>query len=272
MKILFTILILTTIIYSEEEFYFPDSLSDSQKVFLDSVVNEISIDDGCKGSIGETKNSIACPEAKSFYNFAAWFVMNEKPADYIVDKMRRHNDTYFKPEKFDIVPSELLSIAGDTSSPIQIIAYITSTCPHCKKVGIPLQEMVKGPLLGQASFAIKPIHHKIGDYALLAAANQGKDWELFIALGDIHERIDENTVLEAAEAAGIDVDKLKKDVEDNNELYQKIISENYKEAKRNGMNFTPALYFNGFRYRSNKHPLWLLEYIKYLTRTGKLQD
>ncbi len=269
-QLLLTILIIASVINSQE-YIFSDSLTTDQKVLLDSVSRSFSIEDGCDGTIENTRNSIACPEAASFYNLAAWFAMNEKPYDYIIDKLRRHNSTYYHAEHYTLAPS-YMSTAGDTSSPIHIIAYVSSDCPHCKKVGIPLRELVEGPLRGQASFAIKPIHHKIGDYALLAAKEQEKDWELFEAYGNITERLTEDKVIEAAKTAGLDVKRLKDDVDKRNDQYQKIIEDNHKEAKKNGMKFTPALYFNGYRYRSNKHPLWLIEYINYLTRTGKLQD
>ncbi len=264
------LLLLLSINLFSQEYYFVDSLSDVQLERLDSVASEFKLDDNCKGSLEKTKTSIACPDAGSFYNFGAWLAMNDKPSDYIFDKLRRRNATYYSPDKYTLAPS-YLTVVGDTNSPVHIEAYVSADCPHCKKVGIPLKEMVESVLKGQVSFSIKPIHHTIGDYALLAAKEQGMDWELFIAYGDMHQRIDEGTVVIAAEAAGLDVTRLKKDVEDNNEKYQKIITATYTEAKKNGMNFTPALYFNGYRYRSNKHPLWLLDYVEYLTRTGALQ-
>lgn len=268
MKYSLLLLILLLSFSAAQDYNFADSLSEPQKALLDSVAKDVKISDNCRGSIEKNRNSIACPEAEQFYNFAAWYAMNDKPYDYIVDKIRRRDATFFSPEKYEISPS-YNTVAGDTSAPIHIIAYVSSDCPHCKKVGIPLYELVEGPLRGDASFAIKPIHHKIGDYALLAAKEQGKDWDLFKAYGDIYERLNETLVLQAAEEAKIDVERLKKDVDENNERYQKIISDNYTEAKRNGLKFTPTLYFNGYKYDSNKHPIWLIDYIKFLTRTGK---
>lgn len=267
MKYLLLLIILITF-STAQEYNFADSLTEIQKALLDSVAQNVKINDNCRGTIEENRNSIACPEAAQFYNFAAWYAMNDKPYDYIVDKIRQRDNTFFSPKKYDISPS-YNTTAGDTSSPIRIIAYVSSDCPHCKKVGIPLYELVEGAIKGEASFAIKPIHHKIGDYALLAAKEQGKDWELFQAYGDIYERLDENLVLKAAEKAGLDVEKMKNDVDTNNEKYQKIITENHTEAVENGLKFTPTLYFNGYKYDSNKHPIWLIDYINYLTRSGK---
>ncbi len=271
MKHILLILSVFQLLFASEEFNFIDSLTAEQKLVLDSAASTFELDDACKGSLEATQGSIACPDASSFYNYAAWLAFNDKPSDYIFDKLRKRNTNYYKPDHFTLTPS-YLTVVGDTSSPIHIEAYVSSDCPHCKRVSIPLKELLEGPLKGQATFSIKPIHHKIGDYALLAAKEQGKDWDLFIAFGDIERRIDEDAVIEAAEAAGIDIVRLKADVASNNDKYNKIITETYSEAKRNGMNFTPALYFNGYRYRSNKHPMWLVDYIEYLTRSGSLQE
>lgn len=270
MKYLTLLILLIVTLSNSQEYNFVDSLEDFQKLRLDSVALDVKINDECKGNLEDTRNSIACPEAQQFYNFAAWYAMNDKPYDYIVDKIRRRDGTYYSPKRYDLAES-YNTTAGDTNSPVHIIAYISSDCSHCKKVGIPLYELVEGPLRGDASFAIKPIHHKIGDYALLAAKAQGKDWDLFIAYGDIHERLNEDLVLKAAEKAGLDIEKLKNDVDVNNEKYHKIIAANHSEAVKNGMKFTPTLYFNGYKYDSNKHPIWLIDYINYLTRTGKLK-
>jgi len=247
------------------EYNFVDSLSPIQKSRLDSVARIFSPNGGCKGTLAQNRKSFICPESGAFYNFGAWFAKEDKPTDYILDKLRQHNQTYYTPKKY-ILAQSTIPVAGNPKSPISIIAYITADCPHCKQVGIPLHDLVTGAYKGKASFQIKPIHHIIGDYALLAAVEQGKAWELFEAFGDIQGRLDEDAVLKAAGAAKLDVKQLKKAVNTKSEIYKKIIDTNYREAKRNNMNFTPTLYFNGFMYQTNKHPIWIMEYIDYLLR------
>ncbi len=271
-KLLFSIVLIVSFLTAQPltSYNFVDSLDTEQLAFLDSVTALISIDDGCNGSIYESREQFNCPDARSFYNFAAWNVKNEKPADFVLDKVRGRNGTFYAPERFDVAPS-YITVAGDSSSPIEIMAYVTSTCPYCKKVGNPLREIVEGPYRGKASFVIKPIHHKLGDYALLAAEEQGKAWELFEAYGIVAHRLDEEAIIAAAVDAGIDTVQLKSDIDLKNDEYVAIITANHEEAKANGMKFTPTLYFNGYRYRSNKHPIWLMDYIDYLTRTGDFQ-
>ena len=132
-----------------------------------------------------------------------------------------------------------------------------------------LRELALGVYKGKMSFQIKPIHHKIGDYALLAAIEQGKSWELFEAYANVEGRLDETGVLKAAKEAKLDVARLKKSVNDKSATYKKMIDLNYAEAKKNDMNFTPTLYFNGYMYKSNKHPIWIMEYIDFLLQQKK---
>ncbi len=264
-QILLALSIVTATLATEN---FTTSLTTAQQARLDSVAKTFSLSDGCKGTMSQTRKIFACPEAATFYNYAAWYAKEDKPADYIIDKLRQHNQTYYTPKKYTITSSSIQT-AGDLNSPISIVAYVTSDCPHCKKVGIPLHDLVVGPYKGKASFQIKPIHQHIGDYALLAAAEQGKAWELFEAYGNIDGRMDEDAVIKAATAAKLDVAKLKKSVNTKTEIYKKQIDKNYVEAKKNDLNFTPTLYFNGYMYGSNKHPIWVMEYIDYLLRTKK---
>lgn len=259
------LLVLTTLFATED---FTRSLTKAQQATLDSATKSFSLSGGCKGTLAQNRKNTVFPEAGAFYNFAAWFAQEDKPADFIIDKLRQHDQTYFSPKKYAVSRSTIPA-AGDIKSPISIIAYVTSDCPHCKKVGIPLHDLVVGPYKGKASFQIVPIHQNIGDYALLAAAEQGKAWELFEAFGDIEGRMDEDAVLKAAASAKLDVVKLKSAVNNKNALYKKQIEKNYAEAKKNDMNFTPTLYFNGYMYNSNKHPIWIIEYIDYLLRTKK---
>lgn len=266
MKTIGSILIIAASLVATENFI--EALTTSQLARLDSVANTFSLSDGCKGTISKTRTIFSCPESQAFYNYGAWYAKEDKPVEYIVDKLKLHNVTYYSPKKYVISPS-FIPAAGDTKSPISIVAYVTSDCPHCKKVGIPLRDLVLGYYKGKAQFQIKPIHQHIGDYALLAAVEQGKAWELFEAYGDIEGRMDEDAVIKAATAAKLDVVKLKKRVNSNTEFYKKIIEKNYVEAKKNGLNFTPTLYFNGYMYETNKHPIWIMEYIDYLLRTKK---
>lgn len=200
------------------------------------------------------------------YNFAAWYTTRDKEVDYIIEKVKKREQTFF-PEKADsfTVAAASTKPAGDSAAPFEIVAYISSTCPHCKKVGIPLYEKVtEGVLKGKARFVIKPIHKKVGDYALLSADRIGKMWDLFKAYGEIKKYLDEEQLLNAVEIAGIDIGTITNDIEKREAEYKTQVSENYAECKRNKLEFTPTLYVNGVRYYSNKRPMWVEDYIEFL--------
>lgn len=258
-KIVLSILIVCTYLWAVPNYL--DSLSKRERNQLESVQNLFVFKSGQK-LIDLVDDTIF---GARFNNFAAWYCTKDKDVDYIIDKLKKREQTFFPTEtdSFVVAPSST-TVAG-VGAPFEIVAYITSTCPHCKQVGIPLYEMVTvGALKGKASFVIKPIHKKIGDFALLSADRQGKMWDLFIALGDIKKYLDEEQLLIAVEKAGLDMGKLTNDIEKNADVNEKQISENYDECKRNELEFTPTLYVNGIRYRSNKRPVWIQDYIEFL--------
>ena len=268
-KSLLVLLIITVSLFSQEEFNFVDSLNIQQKELLDSITKNFSIDDGLDGTIYSNRNNSINLDSKSFYNFAAWYIYGGKEPDYVVDKLRQRNQTYYHAKHYNIAPSDL-SLVGDSSAPIKIVAYMTSTCPHCQREAVAMDALINGELSGVANFSMKPVHHVISDYALLAAKEQGylKDWQLFLAYADIEGRLDEDGVIEAAKKAGLDIEKLKADVDKNNQKYHDIIEKYHTEAVNNDMKYTPTLYFNGYRYNGTKHPLWIIDYINYLVRNG----
>lgn len=245
---------------------FADSLNKRERALFDSLQNEFVFSSG--RTLGEVKEDTIY--GARFNNFAAWYCTKDREFDYIVDKLKKREQTFFPTEKdsFSVAPSST-TVAG-AGAPFEIVAYITSTCPHCKKVGIPLYEMVsEGELKGKAAFVIKPIHKKIGDFALLSADRQGKMWDLFKAMGDIKKYFDEEQLVIAVEKAGLDMGALTNDIEKNADKNEEQISLNYTECKRNELEFTPTLYVNGVRYRSNKRPMWIQDYIEYLVAAQK---
>ncbi|MGM0444600.1 MAG: DsbA family protein, partial [Fibrobacterota bacterium] len=114
---------------------------------------------------------------------------------------------------------------------------------------------------GRVNLRMKPIHPRIGDYALLAAADMGKMTDLFAAYDRIDQRLDDEMVLRAAEYARIDQGKLVNLLEKNKDVYNAQVRRNNEEADSVGVDYTPALFINGVKYRSNKRLAWIEDYI-----------
>lgn len=259
MKVVLVLMVLCSCLWAVPNYV--DSLNKRERAQLDSVQRAFVFKNG--KALYQVLNDTVY--GTRFNNFAAWYCTNDRELDYILDKLRKREQTFFPEAKdsFFVAPSST-TVAG-AGAPFEIVAYITSTCPHCKKVGIPLYDMVtEGELKGKAAFSIKPIHKKIGDFALLSADRQGKMWDLFIALGDIKKYLDEEQLLVAVEKAGLDMGALTNDIEKNADKNEEQISANYAECKRNELEYTPTLYVNGVRYRSNKRPVWIQDYIEFL--------
>jgi hypothetical protein len=261
MRLFFVISILAVQVFGLDMF-FVDSLSSIQLPIYNSAINSFVIEDYSDKTIG-TLLKEDDPIAKRLCNYAAWLLIDDKPLDYVLDKLNRRALTFFPPDTFTLSTGSITPI-GDTSSPVKVTVYIAADCGYCKKVGIPLADLTEGPLNGKLYFEMKPIHKKIGDYALLAANEQGKAWELFREYGNIHTRLETSKVIEAASKTTIIPEIFSADMEKNNDRYEKQLDENHNESVENGLKFTPTLFFNNHLYRSNRHPIWIIDYVEFL--------
>jgi protein-disulfide isomerase len=107
-------------------------------------------------------------------------------------------------------------VAGNPAGDITLVEFFDYQCPYCKRVHPTIQALLRDdpslrfvykewPILGAASvYAAR---------AALAARAQGKYQELHAALMETRGTLSESSVLAAARAAGLDVDRLKRDMD-----------------------------------------------------------
>jgi protein-disulfide isomerase len=108
-------------------------------------------------------------------------------------------------------------VGGNPEGDITMVEFFDYNCPYCRQVASVMAEAEAGdpglrvvykefPILGPESvFAAK---------AALAADRQGRYVEFHHALMDANGRVDETSVLSIAEKVGLDVDRLKQDMQD----------------------------------------------------------
>jgi hypothetical protein len=267
--LLISILFISTQVFSLDIFY-KDSLKISGLDIYDSVTSQfIIINRGDKKSIKELKLK-GDDVATRFCNYISWIIAKDdtKEITYYIDKLRRRESTFFPTDSFKIEPSHILSI-GDSSSPIEVVAYMSADCGYCKQTGIALVDLVKGPLKGKLKFSMKPIHKMIGDFAFVAANEQGKTWEIFREFANSSSRIDNDLIYDILPNTTIDSTKFWFDMRMHHDQYEQELIANREEGLVNGVKYTPTLYFNGRRYRSNRHPLWIIDYVEFLLSSIK---
>ena len=129
-------------------------------------------------------------------------------------------------------------VLGNVDGDVTIVEFFDYNCPYCKRVKPEIQALMAAdpdirlvcrewPILGEGSvFAAR---------AALAARNQGKYEEFHWAMMGLQGRAEEASILNAAVEIGLDVDKLRTDM-DAPEINEHI---------QTSMELAAALGFNG---------------------------
>ncbi len=132
-------------------------------------------------------------------------------------------------------------VGGNADGDVTMVEFFDYNCPYCRQVAPVMAEAVAAdpglrivykefPILGPGSiFAAK---------AALAAERQGKYGEFHEALMNAESRVEETTVLAIAEEIGLDVERLKEDIEDP--AIQAEIDANLELAQALRINGTPG--------------------------------
>ncbi len=136
-------------------------------------------------------------------------------------------------------------IGGNPDGDVSIVEFFDYNCPYCRKNAPTLTELERTdpnlrfvykewPILGPGSeFAAR---------AALAAVRQGKYVAYHKAMMEFSGRITEDTALEVGGTVGIDIERLKQDMEDP--AIQEAIERNRDLARALGVTGTPAFVVN----------------------------
>ncbi|VAV91177.1 hypothetical protein MNBD_ALPHA08-370 [hydrothermal vent metagenome] len=132
-------------------------------------------------------------------------------------------------------------VVGNPDGDVTVVEFMDYNCPYCKRALVDVEKLIENdknvrvvmkefPILGESStFASR---------AAIASRAQGKYWEFHLALMRKRGSATEASVLKAAKQVGLDVAKLRKDM-DAPEVSE-IIQRNYAIAQALNINGTPA--------------------------------
>ncbi|XOC81591.1 DsbA family protein [Microvirga sp. M2] len=141
--------------------------------------------------------------------------------------------------------------AGNPKGDITIVAFLDYNCPFCKNSAPDLERIVKAdgkirlvykdwPILTPAS-----IH---GAQLALAAKYQGKYEEVHHALMGIPgRRIAKETMTEAVQSSGVDMERLDADLKQHGAEIQALIQRNLDQADALGLSGTPVYLIGPFK-------------------------
>lgn len=134
-------------------------------------------------------------------------------------------------------------VGGNPNGKVTIVEFFDYQCAHCINMASTMQSISKNHPDVRIVFKEYPIRgpmSELASRAALAANMQGKYTRFNHALLTTNENLNENSILAIAKANGLDVKKLKTDM--NSPQVKDIIKANFALAKELGIAGTPAFF------------------------------
>jgi protein-disulfide isomerase len=132
-------------------------------------------------------------------------------------------------------------IGGNPNGDVTLVEFFDYNCPYCRKAGPIVAEAIaadKGLRIVYKEWPILGPGSEFAARAALAAHAQGKYEAFHQALMTSSSSVDETSTIEVAKALGLDVERLKRDMED--EAINSELSQNYTLAEKLRITGTPA--------------------------------
>ncbi len=143
-----------------------------------------------------------------------------------------------------------IPVAGNADGDITIVEYFDYQCPYCRKIEPELRQVVQDdgkvrlvlkdwPILGEVS--------KIAARLALAAKYQDKFIQAHDAMIGVASRLTEPRLHELLAGAGVDMDRLNRDLTRNAKAIDAILARNSAQAEAFGFKGTPSFIVGKFR-------------------------
>lgn len=140
-----------------------------------------------------------------------------------------------------IFRSSLDLVAGNPNGKVTMVEFFDYNCGYCKRALPDVMRMVdedKDLRLVMKEFPILGPGSQVAAKAALASKKQGKYWDFHLAMLGHDGHVEPDTVMEIAKSVGLDVQKLKADME--SEDISTVLNANMSLAQKLGIQGTPA--------------------------------
>lgn len=155
-----------------------------------------------------------------------------------------------EPSEAAVLRDPDVPVGGNADGDIAIVEWFDYQCPYCRKLEPDLRQAIKDdgkvrlvwkdwPILGPVSV--------VASRMALAAKYQGKYTEAHDAILGLNTKLTEAKIDEALAAAGIDVDRAKRDLAANGKAIDAILARNNEQAEGLGFKGTPSFIVGKFR-------------------------
>ncbi|MCP0914192.1 MULTISPECIES: DsbA family protein [Legionella] len=157
--------------------------------------------------------------------------------------------------------NEKLAIAGNPKGNVTLVEFFDYQCIHCKKMKPIISALIKKDANLRVIYKEFPIFGKSSELAsqvALAAAMQGKYQQMHDALLDLNKRLDETIIMDAAKSVGLDLEKLKKDMESKQVM--DALNANRELAEKMHLMGTPAFIIAatpGGQFKKDSEPAFI---------------
>ena len=143
-----------------------------------------------------------------------------------------------------------IPVAGNPDGDITIVEYFDYQCPYCRKIEPEIRQVVQDD--GKVRLVLKdwPILGEVSVIAArmaLASKYQDKFIQAHEALIGVSSKLTEPRIRELLTGAGIDVDRLNRDLTTNAKAIDAIIARNGDQAVAFGFRGTPSFIVGKFR-------------------------
>src|SRR5216683_394472 len=155
-----------------------------------------------------------------------------------------------EPSEASVLRDPDIPVAGNPEGDIAIVEWFDYQCPYCRKLEPELQQIVQDdgkvrllrkdwPILGPVSI--------VAARMALACKFQDNYAKAHDALIGVNSKLTEPRIDELLAAAGIDVDRAKRDLASNSKAIDGILARNNEQAEGLGFRGTPAFIVGKFR-------------------------
>jgi protein-disulfide isomerase len=143
-----------------------------------------------------------------------------------------------------------IPVTGNANGDLPIVEYFDYQCPYCRKIDPELRQVIQDD--GKVKLVLKdwPILGAVSVIAsrmALASKYQDKYMQAHDALIGVNSKLTEPRIRELLAGAGIDVDRLNRDLASNAKAIDAILARNDDQAKAFGFRGTPSFIVGKFR-------------------------
>jgi protein-disulfide isomerase len=143
-----------------------------------------------------------------------------------------------------------IPVAGNAGGDVTIVEYFDYQCPYCRKLEPELRQVVQDdgkvrlvwkdwPILGPISV--------VASRMALASKYQDKYDKAHDAMMGVNSKLTESRIRELLSGAGIDMDRLDRDLASNAKSIEAILARNNDQAEAFGFKGTPSFIVGKFR-------------------------